>query len=132
VLAWGTLEGGELTGKYNQPTSQPRRSEDTSDRIKDLARVLIQLAKEIGRSPSQVAINWIRQQPGNIIPILGARTDKQLKDNLGCLEFELEEEHIRRLSQASPIDLGFPHSFLASDHVHSLIFGDTLSLIDRR
>lgn len=132
VLAWGVLEGGELTGKYNHPTDEPKRSGDTSDRIKALASVLIEVAGELGRSPSQVAINWVRQQAGNLIPILGARSEKQIKDNLGCLEFALSPEQLNRLNAASPMDFGFPHSFLASDHVRSLIFGDTFSLIDRR
>jgi len=37
VTAWGLLEGGELTGKYNKPTSEPKRSDDTSSQIKSLA-----------------------------------------------------------------------------------------------
>ncbi|HLO16935.1 MAG TPA: aldo/keto reductase, partial [Anaerolineales bacterium] len=81
------------------------------------------------RTPSQVAINWVRQRPYHMIPILGARSEKQLQDNLGCLDFELTEEQITCLNEASPIDLGFPHSFLSSDHVHGLIFGKTFSQI---
>lgn len=131
VLAWGVLEGGELTGKYNAPTDEPRRSKDTSERIKSIASRLMELAEEIGRTPSQVAINWARQQPYRMIPILGARTEKQLQDNLGCLDFELAEEQIRCLSEASPIELGFPHSFLGSDHVRGLIFGKTFTQIAR-
>jgi aryl-alcohol dehydrogenase-like predicted oxidoreductase len=132
VLAWGTLEGGELTGKYNQPNSGPKRSTDTSGKIKGLADTLARVAKESGGSSPQVAINWVRQQKGNIIPILGARTEKQIKDNLGCLEFELTADQLQRLNDANPIDLGFPHSFLASEGVRSLIFGETHSLIDRK
>lgn len=132
MLVWGALEGGELTGKYNQATKDPKRSEDTSERIKALAEVIMKLAAEIRRTPSQVAINWVRQQPGNIIPILGARSEKQMQDNLGCLAFELTTEQLARLSEASPIDLGFPHSFLASDGVRALIFGKTFPLIDRK
>jgi diketogulonate reductase-like aldo/keto reductase len=64
-----------------------------------------------------------------MIPIIGARTEKQLKDNLGCLDFELTRDQITRLSEASPIDLGFPHSFLGSDHVRGLIFGKTFDQI---
>jgi aryl-alcohol dehydrogenase-like predicted oxidoreductase len=130
-LPWGMLEGGELTGKYNTPSNEPKRSEDTNERIKNIASVLMDLAKEIGRTPSQVAINWARQRPYHMIPILGARSEKQFKDNLGCLEFELTDEQIKRLNEASPIDLGFPHSFLASDHVHGLIFGKTYVKIVR-
>jgi aryl-alcohol dehydrogenase-like predicted oxidoreductase len=80
VLAWGVLEGGELTGKYNAPTDESKRSKDTSERIKSIASRLMDLAEEIGRTPSQVAINWVRQQPYRMIPILGARTEKQLQE----------------------------------------------------
>jgi aryl-alcohol dehydrogenase-like predicted oxidoreductase len=130
-LAWGLLEGGELTGKYNSPSSEPKRSEGTSQRIKNLAATLLDLARDNGRTPSQIALNWARQKPYRIIPILGARTENQLKDNLGCLDFELTEEQIKCLEEASPIDVGFPHSFLASDHVRGLIFGKTFSQIVR-
>jgi aryl-alcohol dehydrogenase-like predicted oxidoreductase len=131
VLAWGILEGGELTGKYNTPTDEPKRSNDTTEQIKTIASTLMEVATEIGRTPSQVAINWVRQRPHRMIPIIGARTEKQLKDNLGCLDFELTQEQIDCLSESGPIDLGFPHSFLGSDHVHELIFGDTYDQIVR-
>jgi aryl-alcohol dehydrogenase-like predicted oxidoreductase len=124
-LPWGLLEGGELTGKYNTPSDEPRRSTDTSERVKKIASVLMDLAAETGHTPSQVAINWARQIPYSMIPILGARSEKQLRDNLGCLDFELSPEQVRRLNEASPIDLGFPHSFLNSAHVRGLIFGKT-------
>jgi aryl-alcohol dehydrogenase-like predicted oxidoreductase len=130
-LPWGILEGGEITGKYNSPSEEPKRSKDTSERIKKIAEVLMDLAKETGCTPSQIAINWVRQRPYRMIPIVGARTEKQLKDNLGCLDFELTDEQIDRLNEASPVDLGFPHSFLSSNHVRSLIFGKTFAQIVR-
>jgi len=128
---WGILEGGELTGKYNAPSEEPKRSKDTSPRIKALATELISLAEEIGRTPSQVAINWVRHQPYLVIPIIGARSVEQLCENMGCLDFELTTEQMTRLNRASPIDLGFPHSFLGSDHVRGLIFGKTFAQIDK-
>jgi aryl-alcohol dehydrogenase-like predicted oxidoreductase len=128
-LAWGLLEGGELTGKYNSSSSEPKRSKDTSQRIKSIAVVLMNVAKEIGCTASSLAINWARQRYKNMIPIIGARSEAQLKDNLGCLDFQLTEAQIHVLNQASPIDLGFPHSFLVSDHVRGLIFGETFDRI---
>ena len=128
-LPWGILEGGEMTGKYNAPSEEPKRSKDTSERIKKIASVLMELANETGHTPSQIAINWVRQRPYHMIPILGARSEKQLKDNLGCLDFALTEEQIACLEEASPIDLGFPHSFLGSNHVRGLIFGKTFPQI---
>jgi aryl-alcohol dehydrogenase-like predicted oxidoreductase len=130
VTPWGLLEGGELTGKYNTPTADPKRSSDTSPKIKALADTVMKIAADLGRTPSQVAINWVRQQPGLIIPILGARTEKQINDNLGCLDFELSPEQLKQLTDANKLDLGFPHSFLHSDHVHGLIFGETFSKLD--
>jgi aryl-alcohol dehydrogenase-like predicted oxidoreductase len=128
-LPWGILEGGEITGKYNSPSEEPKRSKDTNERIKKIASVLMDLARETGHTPSQIAINWVRRQPYHMIPILGTRTEKQLKDNLRCLDFELTSEQINCLNEASPIDLGFPHSFLDSDHVRGLIFGKTFPQI---
>ena len=84
-----------------------------------------------GGSKDEVAINWVRQQRGApIIPILGARTAAQLRDNLGCPEFELIAEQIARLADASPLDLGFPHYFLALPHLRGLIYSGMLERID--
>ena len=95
VLPWGLLEGGTLTGKYSAPAAdEPRRESSASEAELAAGAAVVRLAGELGRSPAQVAINWVRQQPGNIIPILGARSVKQLQDNLGCLDFRLTDEHM--------------------------------------
>jgi aryl-alcohol dehydrogenase-like predicted oxidoreductase len=134
VEAWGLLEGGELTGKYTSGTDEPKRygEQTPSDRVQTLARAVADVAEEIGRSPSQVAINWVRQQQARaeIIPILGARTEVQIKDNLAVMDFELTSEQLETLTGAVRFDQGFPDGFLRSDHVHGLIFGDTFDLID--
>jgi aryl-alcohol dehydrogenase-like predicted oxidoreductase len=59
-----------------------------------------------------VALCWVRQRPGVIVPLVGAKTRAQLDDNLGCLEFELSPEDVARLDEVSAIELGFPHDFL--------------------
>jgi aryl-alcohol dehydrogenase-like predicted oxidoreductase len=143
VTPWGLLEGGELTGKYNQPARKqakqgndqvhgPRRNSRASRENLALAGELVALGAEIGRSPSQIAINWVRQQPQRapMIPIVGARSAAQLADNLGCLDWQLTPEQLQRLDAASAIPLGFPQSFLGSQHVGELIFGNTRALID--
>jgi aryl-alcohol dehydrogenase-like predicted oxidoreductase len=131
VCAWGTLEGGTLTGKYFSADDRPRRySSDPGETEQGLAREVMAVAEEAGCTPAQVALNWVRQQPGLMIPIIGARTEQQARDNLSCLEHELSEEQLERLTAAAPVSLGFPQSFLASEHVTQLIFGDTRALID--
>jgi aryl-alcohol dehydrogenase-like predicted oxidoreductase len=132
VTTWGILEGGELTGKYNSPSAEPRRSERASQRTMSLAEEVVKIAREAGRSPAQVAINWVRQQQhrAEIIPILGARTEAQVADNLAVLDWTLDDDQLTRLDKLSPIQLGFPHDFLSSGHVRGLIFGQTYDLLD--
>ena len=131
VLCWGALEGGVLTGKYDDENgAAPRRYTEASEKERALAREVVAVATEAGCSPAQAALAWVRAQPGNLIPILGARTEAQLVDNLGCLDVVLEPHALERLDAAHAIDLGFPHSFLGSDHVRGLIFGTTRELID--
>jgi len=132
VLAWSILEAGILTGKHRDPGAITRFKGASEE---ELARgdAVVALASEIGRTPSQVAINWVRQRPWSgpaIIPILGARSLAQLKDNLGALDFALTAEQIERLDAIAPPNLGFPHDFLSSKGVRGLIFGDTFDLID--
>ncbi len=132
ILPWGMLESGVLTGKYSQPSDEPRRESNVGERELKMGEAVTQIARDVGHSPAQVAINWVRQQPGNVIPILGCRTLAQLQDNVGCLEFQLTSEQMDRLSQLADFKIGFPLSFLKSDHVGNLIFGETLdSLVDR-
>jgi aryl-alcohol dehydrogenase-like predicted oxidoreductase len=133
VTAWSPLEGGVLTGKYNRDTGEATRYKRSGIRPARLALAeqIAALAAELGRTPAQVALNWVRAQQRRavIIPIVGARTEAQMRENLGCLEFTLDDKSLARLD-AAKIELGFPHAFLASDHVQELIFGTTRPLID--
>jgi aryl-alcohol dehydrogenase-like predicted oxidoreductase len=94
-----------------------------------IAEEVQSIAYEIGRPPAQVALNWARQQKGVIIPIIGARKVSQIKDNLGCLDFELTQEQLQRLDEKNKIELGFPHDFLTSEPIQDIVYGETLSLI---
>ena len=132
ILPWGMLESGVLTGKYSHPSDEPRRESKVGERELKMGEAVARIARDMGRSPAQVAINWVRQQPGNIIPILGCRTLAQLQDNLCCLEFQLTSEQMDELSQLADFKMGFPLSFLKSNHVGNLIFGETLELLKDR
>ena len=116
VTPWDTLGSGILTGKYNRdPEEKGRAALRSRIQQRDLAiaEEVVKLAGELGRSPAQVALAWVRQGEGVIVPLVGARTREQLDDNLGCLEFSLTPEQKARLDEASAIPLGFPHDFLA-------------------
>ena len=130
ILPWGMLEGGALTGKYSRISDEPRRESEIGERELKAGESVVKVAKEIGCSPAQVAINWVRQQLGNIIPILGCRTFAQVQDNLGCLNLPLSNEQMEELSKLADFKLGFPLSFLKSDHVGNLLFGETFKKLD--
>lgn len=141
VVPWGILGGGVLTGKYHRapdPTAPPdarrarfnARAQRLSERAFRIAEVVEAVAAELGRTPAQVALNWLRQQPGQIIPIIGARTEKQGRDNLACLDFSLEARHLERLDEVSRVPLGFPHEFLAMPSMVELRHGGTQHLLD--
>ncbi len=129
VTAWAPLAGGALTGKYLNKTDVSLRLKPESARLNErntaIAKEVVSIANEIGCSAGNVALNWVRKQKGTIIPIVGARKEDQIKDNLNCLNFDLTAEQMNRLNEVSKIDLGFPHDFLLSDVVKEVVFGGT-------
>jgi aryl-alcohol dehydrogenase-like predicted oxidoreductase len=131
ATTWGALEGGALTSKYLEDGDEPRRYERAGERVNTIAREVVSVAEELGATPSQVAIAWVRRQPWPIVPIVGARSAAQMRDNLGALDVDLGDEQAERLSEAGGFSTGFPRDFLESEHVRGLIFGDTYELIDQ-
>jgi aryl-alcohol dehydrogenase-like predicted oxidoreductase len=135
VTPWSVLGAGLLTGKYNRADA-PAKGEarrggvSHSERELQIAEAVVQVADELGCTASQVAIAWVRHQPGVIIPLIGARTLEQLRDNLGALPIRLSPEHLQRLDEVSHIELGFPHDFLASPVIRDVVFGGTQDEID--
>jgi aryl-alcohol dehydrogenase-like predicted oxidoreductase len=134
--AWSPLAGGALSGKYSRQDLQDDTTKEGSTRkgsIKAMGQlnerslaivdVVKEIAKEIDQSPSQVSLNWLVQQPGKPIPIIGARKVAHLEDNIGALDFTLSAEQIDRLNKASSFDLPFPHSFINSGMYKNVVDG---------
>ena len=137
VTPWSPLGGGVLTGKYSKsggsaaagssspPRYQTQGTDDwakqkLTDRNHAIANEVAKVAKELDASAAQVSIAWLLAQPGVVSPIIGARYEKQLKDNVGSLGVRLTNDHLSRLDQVSKIELGFPHDFLASPMVQQI------------
>ena len=129
VTPWSVLGAGVLTGKYsrgNRPEQgRARDGAARRERNLEIAEVVLEIAEEIGCTSSQVAISWVRQQQGVVIPLIGARNLAQLTDNLGVLEVELDAGQIERLDEASRVDLGFPHNFLSDPNILDIVSGGT-------
>ena len=125
LVPWGVLGAGILTGK---PASERRWPEDrVSEKTEQVVERLRSIAAAHGATPAQVAIAWLQGagSPPTIVPLVGARSEAQMVENLGALELELDAEERSELDEAGAPDLGFPRSFLESDNVRGLIYGDT-------
>jgi aryl-alcohol dehydrogenase-like predicted oxidoreductase len=105
VTAYGVLSRGLLSG--SRPAAQgdfrmhlPRFSGPNFDRNQQLVRALGALAAERGATASQIAIAWVLSKGADIIPVIGARTRRQLEESIGALDFQLSGEEVARLEQA--------------------------------
>lgn len=124
VLPWSPLAGGVLTGKYRQEEDFPAgtRGGDTDApitftyRLHDHAWQIVDAVRkvgdELGKSPAQVALNWVLHREGVTAPIIGARTVEQLDDNLAAAGWELDSDHVKALSWASAFPRGYPYDFI--------------------
>jgi aryl-alcohol dehydrogenase-like predicted oxidoreductase len=107
ILAYSPLAQGLLTGKYT-PDNPPKgaRKGDARFSAAGLAKLapvtdlLRNYAETYQRTPGQVALNWLIAQPG-VIPIPGAKTAQQAKENAGALGWSLQPGEIETLEQAS-------------------------------
>jgi len=127
VMGWSPLAGGLLTGKHNQGDPDTLREAWVATRKSDknlaIADTVVKTAAELGCTPAQLALGWVRRQ--GVIPILGARRQEQMVDNLAGLSLELPDEVMGSLHQASRIRLGYPHSFLKSKPIQKLLYGES-------
>jgi aryl-alcohol dehydrogenase-like predicted oxidoreductase len=117
---WSPLGGGFLTGKYrssdegrlNTRLGVLVHTEKTARETAILDAVLA-VAREVGASPTEVAIAWLLHKAAksttSLIPILGSRTREQLDATLGALDVKLSPDQIARLDAPSAIPLGTPH-----------------------
>lgn len=127
ICPWSPLASGLLSGKYQRTSTggqgdgrlQVTQSSPNpvfqkfNEKNWKVVDVLVGVAKELGRSPAQVALNWITKRPGVVSTIIGATKLAQLDDNLGALDFEIPGELSRRLEENSRPELVFPYLFFS-------------------
>ncbi len=119
ALIWSPLGWGRLTGKIRrgQPLPETSRLHQTADkgppiddeRLFRIVDVLDEIAKETGKSIPQIALNWLFQRPTVSSVIIGARDEKQLKDNLGAIGWNLTPEQVAKLDAASETTKPYPY-----------------------
>lgn len=138
VCPWSPLASGFLTGKYRREgaggsgdgrlekvkdSDNPtlKKFTDQNWRILD---VLLEVARQIGRPPAQVALNWAATQPGITSTILGASKLSQLEDNLKAIEFTIPSELRTRLDEIGAPPSIHPYEFF-QPFIQTMIHGSS-------
>ncbi len=118
LLPWSPLGRGVLTGKYRHgrpadsraasPHLEPFVAPYLESRSSSIVEAVVTAAGGLGVSPLEVALVWVRDRPGVVAPILGARTVGQLLGALAVEEMELPAEIAQALDDVSSIPTGYP------------------------
>jgi aryl-alcohol dehydrogenase-like predicted oxidoreductase len=119
ALVWSPLGWGRLTGKVRrgQPLPEVSRLHRTADfgppvddeRLFNVVDALDEVAKETDKTIPQVALNWLLQRPTVSSVIIGARNERQLRDNLGAIGWTLSAAHVAKLDAASAVTAAYPY-----------------------
>jgi aryl-alcohol dehydrogenase-like predicted oxidoreductase len=120
ILVWSPLAGGLLSGKYRRDSSPSEQTRQLSgewheppvrdqEKLYDTIEVLVSVAAAQGASPAQVALAWLLGRPAVTSLIIGARTEEQLRDNLGAASLSLAPDERAALDKVSAPDLVYPH-----------------------
>jgi aryl-alcohol dehydrogenase-like predicted oxidoreductase len=128
IIPWSPLRGGWLTGRYRRGMTLPQDDSRVAratqagwseawdvydnERTWNVIETLVSVAESVGKTPAQVALNWVKDRPGVTAPIIGARSMEQLTGNLGAVDWTLDAESRARLDAASALSLPYPYDFI--------------------
>lgn len=120
-VIWSPLGWGRLTGllRRGQPLPESSRLRNIAvsgaapqvaeEHVFKVVDALDEIAAETGKTVPQVALNWLLCRPSVSTVIIGARNEKQLRDNLGAVDWSLSAEQIAKLEQASAVPKTYPY-----------------------
>jgi aryl-alcohol dehydrogenase-like predicted oxidoreductase len=120
VVPWGVLGQGKLTGRNLRNNEN---AENASSRVHQMSEseyavqdVVIEIAKELGVTASQVSNNYAVHINNQTSVLIAPRNVEQLEDLFASLDFKLSQEQRQKLeqvSQNSPAQI-FPTSFVGN------------------
>jgi aryl-alcohol dehydrogenase-like predicted oxidoreductase len=123
LMVWGPLANGLLSGKYARDAElpdgrlkiaaphTPPELDKLTQRNWAIVSELAEVARDLGRTSAQVAINWAANRPAVGAVLLGATKSAQLEDTLQSLDFELPEALGSRLDEVSEPPLVKPYGW---------------------
>eukprot|EP00877_Chromochloris_zofingiensis_P004358 jgi/Chrzof1/13923/Cz08g18010.t1 len=104
MVAYSPMCQGLLTGKYTPDGPKPTgpRAQIYANKIKEvqpLIEVMRAVGEPRGKSPVQVAINWVICK--GVVPIPGAKNKQQVEEIKGAVGWRLDEGEILELEKAA-------------------------------
>ena len=115
-LGWGRLTGRIRRGQPLPTASRLQSSVATSagpqvleEYLFKVVDALDEVAAETGKTIPQIALNWLLGRPSIATVIIGARDERQLRDNLGAVGWSLTAEQVAKLDQASAVPKIYPY-----------------------
>jgi aryl-alcohol dehydrogenase-like predicted oxidoreductase len=118
AVVWSPLAMGGLSGKRRRGQEPPPGSRlaqwqadplAEAEHVYRIVDVLDGVAAEVGRSVSQVAINWVAHRPTVASVVLGARDPEQLSQNLESVGWRLDADQVARLDAVSEVPAPYPY-----------------------
>ncbi len=124
VLPWSPLKGGALSGKYARNKHISGDNNRVSENIKmgrkapwesnedyfwKVIEAVRKAAETTGKTPSQVALNWLLSNDAVTSPIIGARNLQQLNENINSTGWELDRDTLALLDEASRLYVTYPY-----------------------
>lgn len=116
LLAYGPLAGGFLSEKFRGMPVPPREADHARtfyyasmihahggwSPVLELLETLAQVAQKHNKKISQVALNWVKQQPGVLAVLSGLTLDRQqIQNNVEAMTWDLDLEDLELLSKRS-------------------------------
>lgn len=102
VLSRGLLSGSTPAARGDFRANLPRFTGENGERNRQLVEALNELARARGVTSAQLAIAWVLAQSPSIVPVVGARTRKQLDESLSALDVSLDAAALQALAAAIP------------------------------
>jgi aryl-alcohol dehydrogenase-like predicted oxidoreductase len=119
AIVWSPLGWGRLTGKVRRGTPLPPDSRlhrtagygppVSDEHLYGVVDALDEIAEETGRAVPQIALNWLLRRPTVSSVLIGARDERQLRQNLGAVGWSLTPEQVAKLDAASHRPAPYPY-----------------------
>ena len=110
MLAWSPLAQGAILGKYSLEDvsrlddvrrGNPLFKPENYRELLKLADLLAEIGKKYDKSPAQVALNFLLMSSNVVLPIPGAKNERQVEENAGAAGWRLSYDDWRRLDEAT-------------------------------